>query len=716
MNPGKMIARLIRNALPMGVLLVCATTPLVAQVSAASHGDEIAIKSKLLTVRYHAQTGLMDVSWQDGHRIDGIESSVELVDGRKLATPDYATHVLAPHIAGAKNGATEFTIASRAEGKPALLQHLWIANDRPWLSISLELDGDASRVGTRHIDAFRLAKDGDVSLKENAELRVLHVPYDNDMWFRYDSEPVKSIAPDKAFTSNEVTAIYDNASREGLVLGSIDHDVWKTAIEVNTESEQIRGLDLYGGIASPTGVRTDTHDTVPHGVVSGARVTSPRIFIGSFTDWRAGLEAYGEANAAVHPPLRWAGPVPMGWNSWAAYADKISYERYLGAASYVHDTLVPQGFGKGRVVYVNLDAFWSRLDAVQLADAVETIKGMSTPGGPRFAPGIYWTPFAYWSDDLDAWVEGTHKKYRYRDILLKAPDGSLLPKVDGGRPIDPSHPGAKERIRFTMQQFEKMGFEYLKIDFLSHGALEGKHFDPAVQTGTEAYNMGMQEVARAAAGKMFLSLSIAPLFPSGYGNARRLSCDTKGHIDGDQSTEYMLNSLTYGWWTSGNLFIADPDHVVLGEAADMGARNVTEGKSRLLSAIVSGGMILDSSRLADDPVGRELARQVYDNPRLFAVASEGKVFRPVEGDTGDHAASAFVRQTAAGYYLAVFNYDAKQGKTIQVPLERIDAGWGKGTVTVTDVSGNSSLPSAQGAIAIQLAPGESKLVELRLSK
>ncbi|RXS94902.1 hypothetical protein ESZ00_09680 [Silvibacterium dinghuense] len=710
-----MCVRLLWRATVTSIVLFVGLASAEAQVTSSIHADEITLKSRLLTIDYHTQTGRMDAEWHDGQRLKGIESAVQLADGRELATSAYTTHTLESHMAlSGKDGVTEFTIVSRAEGKPPLLQHVRIAADKPWFSVQLELDAAASAVGTRHINAVRLAGDDAVTVKPGASLRVLHVPFDNDMWFRYDSEPVQGLTAGKDFTSSEVTAVYDNASRAGFVLGSIDHDVWKTAIDVRVDSGKIRGLDIYGGIALPTGVRTDTHDTLPHGVVSGRRVTSPRVLIGSFADWRDGLETYGAVNAAVHPSLHWAGPVPMGWNSWAAYADKIDYDRYLGAAAYVHDTLLPQGFGKGRVVYINLDAFWSRLDAVQLADAVATIKAMRAPDGTRFEPGIYWTPFAYWSDNLDAIVEGTHGKYRYRDILLKAPDGSLLPKVDGGRPIDPTHPGEIERIRFTMQQFAQMGFQYLKIDFLSHGALEGKHYDPAVQTGIEAYNKGMQEIAKAADRRIFLSLSIAPLFPSGYGNARRLSCDTKGHIDGDQSTEYMLNSLTYGWWTSGNLYIADPDHVVLGENADLGARNVTEGRSRLLSAIISGGMILDSSRLADDPQGRELARQVYDNPRLFAVASEGKVFRPIEGDTGDRAAAAFVRKTSSGYYLALFNYDAKNAKTIDVPLERIDPSLRTVSgAALTDVASGEGMPSVHGTIAISLSAGESKLIEVR---
>jgi hypothetical protein len=214
---------------------------------------------------------------------------------------------------------------------------------------------------------------------------------------------------------------------------------------------------------------------------------------------------------------------------------------------------------------------------------------------------------------------------------------------------------------------------------------------------------------------MFLGLSIAPLFPAGYGHARRLSCDTKGHISGgDQSTEYMLNSLTYGWWTSKNLYITDLDHVVLGNKADQGARSVEEGKSRLLSAIVSGGMILDSSRLADDPQGRELARAVYDNRPWFAVAAEGKTFRPVEGDTGDKAADVFLRATAHGAYVALFNFDQEQPHTITVPLDRIDETLANSaSVTVIDVASGTVLKPAHTGLSIELQSSASTLLELR---
>ncbi len=681
--------------------------------------NDVALKGELVTVVYHRGAGTMDIVWKDGHSLRGLASAATLEDGRELATDHYPEHALEQPAAGAVSDglgvSREYTIRSSGAGLPPMLQHIWLYPGKPWVVVEAELSPQASSVGTRHFDTVITRQAAFVQGIPTAALRMLHVPFDNDMWFRYDSMPVAGMTDGKPYSSEEVTAIYDNASRQGLIVGSIAHDTWKTALDATAAHGVLASLDVYGGIASPTGVRTDTHDTISHGVVLGAHVISPRVFIGSFADWRDGLEAFGRANAAIQPPLAWPGGAPMGWNSWAAYGGKINERRYLDSGAFIQDVLAPQGFGKGRQIYINLDAFWWNLDAVQLVDAVDNIRSMHAPDGKAFEPGIYWTPFAYFFNDLDAYVEGTGRKYRYRDILLKGPDGKPLPKVDGGWPIDPSHPGEKERIDFTLQRLRQLGFRYIKVDFLSHGALEGKHFDPAIQTGIEAYNQGMKRVLDDLHGSMFVSLSIAPLFPSGYGNARRLSCDTKGHISGgNQTTEYMLNSLTYGWWTNKALYIADPDHVVLGAMADEGARSVTEGKSRLLSAIISGGMILDSSDLADDKQSRDFARAVYSSPPLFAVANQQEAFRPVEGDTGSSAADAFYRRSASGFYLAVFNYNAEQAKTIAIPLERIDPKLASArSVAVKDLASGEILPVSGGSVRIPLEASASRLVELR---
>jgi len=191
--------------------------------------------------------------------------------------------------------------------------------------------------------------------------RALFVPFDNDEWVRYSS--------DYDSESWEVTAVYDNASRRGFVLGSVDHDVWKTGFTFGASSGD--GLQSLSAAAGMTGART--HDTEPHGLVSGTIILSPRILVGCFADWRDGLETYGRANAIVAPPLRWNGGVPFGWNSWAAYGTHLDYKRSVAVADFIKKSLQPAGFRGEHSVYINLDSFWDNLSEAQLRDFVRHV-------------------------------------------------------------------------------------------------------------------------------------------------------------------------------------------------------------------------------------------------------------------------------------------------------------------------------------------------------
>jgi hypothetical protein len=180
----------------------------------------------------------------------------------------------------------------------------------------------------------------------------------------------------------------------------------------------------------------------------------------------------------------------------------------------------------------------------------------------------------------------------------------------------------------------------------------------------------------------------------------------------------MLNSLTYGWWTNRNLYIADPDHVVLGTVADQGARNLAEARSRFLSAVVAGGMILDSSAYSDDPQAREWAPQVYTNAALNRIAQNNEAFRPVEGDTGDKAENEFVLKSGNSYLLAVFNFDSVADETLSIPLDRISPALTTGkSVEVHDLSENGPIPPSnptdtRNELVVHLASSASELLEI----
>lgn len=517
------------------------------------------------------------------------------------------------------------------------------------------------------------------------DMRFLFTPYDNDDFVRYSANPLLA-----ANESYEVTAVFDNTTRKSLIAGSVTHDTWKTGIKVRQGGINATvEFSIYGGAASAY-----TRDCLPHGFVSGSEVASPKIFLGYFEDYRDGLETFGRANAVIAPPLAWDKGIPIGWNSWSAVADKVSYAVYTDSSDFVKENLQDNSFSQDGVVYINFDSFWDNLTEKELKEAAQHVRDNGQ------IPGIYMTPFTFWGGDYTAGaVPGTNNRYSWQDIVLKDANGTILPTVDGGVSVDPTHPGTIMNLEYQLNRFKEWGFAYVKMDFLSHGAREGVFYNKDITTGTQAYNYGMQKIHEILAEELenqefFISFSISPMFPSQYAHSRRISCDVFGTID---NTEYMLNSLTYGWWMNGTIYpFTDPDHIVLYNSYDhKQAILYNEGLSRYISASIAGTMLIDSDDFRVQEA-RERAIKMLTCEEINAVAKRGIAFRPVEGNTGDRACDVFVSydEKEEKLYLAVFNFSDSEVKTLRIDLGRIGLNpigeyemydlWSNENVVITD--------------------------------
>lgn len=105
------------------------------------------------------------------------------------------------------------------------------------------------------------------------------------------------------------------------------------------------------------------------------------------------------------------------------------------------------------------------------------------------------------------------RNIRYSDIILKDYNGRILPPLDGGYPLDVTHPVVIERLRYVIKYLGGLGYRYIKADFLGHAAVEGKHYIKEIQTGMAAYNYAMQKLKEYCIEEgMFISLSIARSF------------------------------------------------------------------------------------------------------------------------------------------------------------------------------------------------------------
>lgn len=545
-------------------------------------------------------------------------------------------------ISDAHGTATRVTLTGRA-GADRFTQHYDLYPEYVMTDLIVESPGNTKLNYLAPISATK-----PFSLSKQAGNYAISIPYDNDAWVRYINTPFGSQAPE----SYEVAAVFNSDSRKGIVLGSIEHDIWKTGIRLATSgTASIDSMQVYSGATSNL-----TRDRRSHGAVNGKNVRSARMIIIPADDWRDGLEAYADQCAIFAPKIKSRGPRPFGWNSWGKLQTKINYDNAIEVSDFIRDNLQSEGFhDEDGVVYIDLDAFWDfGFNDEQHRKFVKHCRD----NGQR--PGIYYCPFTDWSNNPDGTV-GEAPEYKMGDLYIRV-NGEPV-KFDGAPALDPTHPATQARIRRQLEQFIDWGYEYVKIDFMAHGAYEGdSHFDPAVTTGTQAYNVGMKFIDDVIDGRMWINLSIAPLFPANYAHSRRISCDSWNTI---QNTEYTLNALTYGWWLDRVYHFNDADHIVYEGATD------GENRARVTSSALTGVYFLgdDMSKGGLDDTKRRVVRNTA-NRDINAMARACGSFRPVEAATGEKAADMFVNEDDNYIYVAIFNFGENPGEKT-LPLRRI---------------------------------------------
>ena len=301
---------------------------------------------------------------------------------------------------------------------------------------------------------------------------------------------------------------------------------------------------------------------------------------------------------------------------------------------------------------IGLDSGWNSFKDEELKDFVDHCAANGQ------IAGVYWTPFTDWGKHPERTIKDA-PDYKYKDVYLYA--NGQPQELDGAYAIDPTHPAIEEMMKKTSDLFHRCGFKYVKMDFMTHGAMEAdKWYNPEIQTGIQAYNYGMQLLDKYF-GDMYINLSISPVFPAHYANSRRIACDAWNKI---KDTEYTLNALSYGWWQDEVYQYNDADHLVLREATE------GENRARMTSGAITGLYIVgDDFSKGGKQIDKDRAMKFMTNQRVNAVA-KGISFTPVEGN-GERSENQFIHHDADGTsYFAIFNYSEEEMNTT-VSLERL---------------------------------------------
>ncbi|HYX10321.1 MAG TPA: T9SS type A sorting domain-containing protein, partial [Bacteroidales bacterium] len=542
-------------------------------------------------------------------------------------------------------------IADTKDDKINLEQNFYVYTGKSYLLTEFSINSSSDLYSNYMAPVY---SDSTLEILPPGDNKTIWTPFDNDKWVRYQAlnfgVPVNSY---------EVSAMVNNTTRKGFITGSVEHNSWKTGIRISTSvSNKLKRLEVYGGVTS-----NETRDVLPHGMMKGKLIKSPLVMVGYFDDWRKGMETYADVNANIAQKLPWLKGKPFGWNSWGAIQTNLSYDNASEVSEFFANNLQNNNFQNDSTVYIGLDSYWDNITYSNLIKFVQECKNRGQHAG------IYWTPFVDWAKNPNRLVEGTSDVY-YRDIYLYA--NGKPQEIAGAYAVDPTNPATKARIDLYLNRFISEGFTYLKLDFMTHGSLEAdSHYDSTIFTGMQAYNQGLKYIADYLHGRMFLNLSISPLFPAQYAHSRRIACDAYGSIE---NTEYTLNSLTYGWWLDHVYSYNDADNIVLNGFSN------GENRARVTSSVITGIVIAGDDLSANASSTAKLRAETFlTNKEVDRIARQTKAFYPIEMAEGSKADDMFMQTAGDTVYLAIFNY-ASSGVTKFIDFSKIGLSNGKNYV------------------------------------
>lgn len=667
--------KIIRNISFAG-LLCMAYGNILAQ-TVVSSADSLVVSNPHVRLTVNGHTGRINYLFSNGVQLQNTVATIEELQAGRLSVTDFSRHQYStvPLQDASGQGVTIFVIHSDPARSLKLEQHITVYAQSSHLLLNVQATGDAT-LETRNISPLTIIPEQQAYLfvPGNAP-RILDVPFDNDNWVPVVTRQWPSVSG----MSYEFTSIYDQHNLSGLVAGSVTHDFWKTGLRYGAgkEAGRIDSFIVYGGAATADdrslppayGGLDGTHDHAPHGTMTGKTVSSPLIYLAADTDTRKAFTTYGQVNVQLAGKSEWKGNAPFYWNSFGV-------EGVLGNTG----VMMPPGVIKTSDFIATMKNFNKYAPPVLSVDSYDQsiyttslLTSLSKYGQKkRQQMGFYFIPFAVWTwkNTLDQPLAGTQTPLS--DVVLRDKNRQPIMYKEGdwaAYPVDPSHPATKAAIIQQLQKAKAIHATFIKIDFLSAGALESStRYNRNTRSGMQAYSEGMKMLRSLVDSIMgpdiFITMAISPMFPHQYAHTRFISTDVYSHLRDDQqgfphygSTAASLAAGSHMSWMQGTLWpFTNLDVIVMKNFQNNPDLSEQEIKVRLYAMMVMGSILGDGSDFRQKTAA-ERAGKFLDHPAVCAYFSQPAAFTPVkmsDGDSQDQQMTFFRKGDTT--LLAMFNF------------------------------------------------------------
>jgi hypothetical protein len=360
-----------------------------------------------------------------------------------------------------------------------------------------------------------------------------------------------------------------------------------------------------------------------------------------------------------------------------------------------------------------------------MAEMARQIHGLGLKAGLWFAPFLV--------DKESALLQ------EHPDWFVRREDGSLyVYKQDMSAPeryvLDGSHPAVQEWLtQLFAKVVKEWGYEYLKLDFLHAGAVEGKRYDPRM-TALQALREGLRAIRRGAGDAAYIQQAIGPfLAPVGILDESRVGMDTEFRLSATATTSeipvlnwqyalwYIRNNLA-GYFAQGNLFNIAP-----GEGVRLHPWTDEEAKTFLAVYALGGSIWLAGDLTAlpeekvllltrDDVLAlgklRQAARPVdlFAKPDRWAGIGSMDIFQDSQRLTFRDLPRIWHTSEDGKHYVGLFNWHEHRSK---ITLRFSDIGLDPhAAYVVTDLWSGEKLGAYQGEITLVLDKHAHRLLQI----